>query len=159
MTTRQRKGVKPATQVSFSGRYKELMDGTLTYDDLDVEELARGRLRNKNGNFAGRPPRALPTEMVKAMRREFFKRGDAMFEDNYIMAIKTMVSIMKYSDDDAVRFRAAQYVVERIAGKTPEHVSISVDAPWQVLLSKILVPPEELDNIVDADVLDEDTPL
>jgi hypothetical protein len=139
-----------------SGRYKDLIEGTIPIESLDVEELARCQLKDKNGRFTGKPPSFLPASLVKRMRSEFFKRGDDLFTNAYVTAVQTMTRIMVDPKvDDAVRLKAAQYVVERVRGKTPEHVIVTgEDAPWQRILSRIVVGPEEIENIVDAEVVE-----
>jgi hypothetical protein len=145
-----------AVEVRISGRYKDLMDGTLSVEELDDEELARCQLKDKNGKFTGKPPTFLPRSLVLRMQREFFKRGDDLFAKSYVTAVKTMTDIMTDPMvDESVRLKAAQYVVERVRGKTPEHVVVSAeDAPWQKILTKIIVAAEEVGDVVDAEIVE-----
>lgn len=150
----------------FTGRYAALMDGTLELKDLDVEELARGQLKDKNGRFTGSPPKALPVAMIKKMQAEFFRRGDKLFEDSYVDAVTIIGRIMRSPRvDPAVRLKAATYIVERVRGKAPEVVVIAgEEKPWQKLLASIIVgTPDEVDGaleITDAEVVsDEDDSL
>lgn len=146
-----------AVDLRITGRYAMLLDGRLSVEELDDEELARCQLKDKNGKFTGRPPKALPAELVRRMKQEFFRRGDDIFEKGYVEAVETMLKIMRQSDDDAIRLKAAQYVVERVRGKTPDKVVVEGDqAAWAVIASKIFVDARSLENIVDAEVLEDD---
>lgn len=150
--------------VAVSGRYKDLMEGKIDVADLSPEELARGQLKDKNGRFTGRPPKFLPRDLVMRMRREFLARGDKAFEDSYLDAVNEMKRIMTSAKvDDAVRLKAAIYIVERVGGKTPEHIEMKVDAPWMGMLQRMIVPVAALeesaaDGIEDAEVVESDEP-
>jgi hypothetical protein len=143
-------------EVRISGRYKQLIDGEIDIETLDDEELARCQLKDKNGRFTGKPPTFLPRSLVLRMQREFFKRGDDLFAKSYVEAVKTMTRTMTDPMvDPAVQIKAAQYVIERVRGKTPDHVVVTGDdAPWQRILSRIIVGPDEISDIVDAEIVE-----
>lgn len=147
-----------ALELRISGRYKDLIDGTLDISTLDDEELARCQLKDKDGHFRGKPPTYLPRSLVLKMQREYFKRGDDLFAKSYVTAVESLVRTMTDPMvDDAVRLKAAIYVVERVRGKTPESVIITAeDAPWQRLLSKIIVGPDAIGDVVDAEIVEDD---
>jgi len=143
-----------------TGRYADLLTGKLSVESLDFEELARLQLKDKNGRFTGRPPRYLPADIVKRMRNEFFKRGDGMFAQNYERCIQVMVDLaVSPITEDATRFRAAQYVIERVRGKIPDRVEITADEKaWQTAMASVFVRRSEaIENgdIVDAEVVEE----
>lgn len=145
-------------ELRVTGRYVQLLKGELKVEDLDEEELARCQLKDRNGKFTGRPPKYLPRSIVMAMKKEFLERGDQLFSESYVDAVKTFGRIMRDPRvDPAVQLKAAQYVVERIAGKTPERIELTTDAPWQVMLEKIIVRHNDLDNVIEAEVVDEET--
>lgn len=152
-------------KVDVTGRYADLIAGRINIEDLSPEELARGQLKDRNGHFTGRPPKFLPRELVMRMRREFLARGDKAFEDSYLDAVMEMKRIMTSPKvDDAVRLKAAIYIVERVGGKTPEHIEMKVDAPWMGMLQRMIVPVAALegsadDDIEDAEVIEEPEPV
>lgn len=131
-------------------RYQAFVDGELTAADLDDDEVMRLQLRDKNGNFTGRPPGSLPREFVQAMREEQFKRFDAEMRDMVKDARATLKRLMSPTHmggpGDAAAFKAAQLVIERFAGKTPDNVninaSIKVNA-WDAIADEVLVDVEE----------------
>ena len=116
---------------------------------LTPEELVRGKLRDKNGTFTGRPPAWVPTEFHRACIRELMRRGKEMWQLNYLEAITAMTEIAAgkvKGASPADRLRAAQFVIERLEGKTPEIVLVGHDEPWQVLIDDIVaqVPDEQI---------------
>lgn len=116
-----------------SPRYDALIKGHLSAQDLDLEELQRGQLRDKNGNFTGRPPDWIPRHLHQAMIQELRHRMEQRFMEYAIPAIEEMVDIMKTGETrDIVRLQAATYIVERVMGKIPNQDKVSVEiAPWQ----------------------------
>lgn len=149
-----------SVELRITGRYADLLAGRLSVEDLDMEELARCQLKDKNGKFTGRPPKYLPADLVQRMKREFFKRGDAIFEESYVDAVNVMRDIAineKY--DEGVRLRAAQYIVERVRGKTPDILVVETEKPWQVAIQRMVVAASELPAAIeDAEVIEEDEP-
>jgi hypothetical protein len=152
-------------EFKVTGRYADLISGRLPVSALDPEELARCQLKDKNGHFTGVPPKYLPETLVKAMRREFFRRGDKLFEDSYVAAVEQMVKIMKDPKvKPDVQLKAAQYVVERVRGKTPDILIVEGEQqPWQLVLTRITtadVPAIESTAVIeDAVIVDEERPL
>lgn len=134
------------TYVRVTGRYAELLQGYIRVEDLTDEELARGQLRNKNGNFTGRQPKAIPSELVAAMRREWLSRAEntlraALMEHG----IGTLVELAKDKTiDPGVRLRAAEKIIERTMGKVPDRVHIAAEDPVEALFRSIMNDPEGL---------------
>lgn len=141
---------------------------------LTPEELVRGKLRDKNGGFVGRTPSWVPAEFHRACIRELMRRGKEMWQLNYLDAITAMTAIAKGEVKGATagdRLRAAQFVVERLEGKTPEIVLVGHDEPWQVVIDDIVaqVPDEQIaaakaarygqaglpQDVVDAEIVSE----
>ena len=118
--------IKHRERVQFTGRYKALIDGEISVEDLDVEELARGRLKDSGGKFRGRPPKFLPRQIVDAMKAEHYKRVNGILEESLCDMVKTMREIaLDPMIDPATRLKAAIYVYERFMGKTPDRVEVS----------------------------------
>ena len=94
--------------------------------ELDDEELARGYPRAEDGSFRGRPA-VIPTSLHQRIQRELFARAGQTLRENLLGVAETMTSIAQNVElDPAVRVRAAQWVFERIMGKTPD-VQITID--------------------------------
>lgn len=121
----------------------ELMNGQRSVEDMDDDELIQMRFKDKGGHFRGRPPKNIPRELAIAAQQELLKRGVKAMEENFLGAIGIMAHLMLNGEEESTRFKAAQYIYERVAGKTPDKVEINVDARWQVLLDSIIVPADE----------------
>lgn len=127
----------------MQGRYALFLNGKITVEDLDDEELSRGQLRALDGTFRGRPPRVVPSEMVQAMRREWLKRAEAKLRDALLeKGIGTLTELAGNENiDAAVRLRAAEKIIERTMGKVPDRVQLAAEDPVETLFRSILNDP------------------
>lgn len=112
-------------------------------ESLSPEELVRGRPKDKNGTFRGRPPEWVPRALHQACINELMKRGKRLWQENYLQAIETMTDIATGKGVGAKatpseRLKAAMFVVERMEGKIPEKLIVGNDQPWQLLLDDIV---------------------
>lgn len=126
----------------IKSRWEQLVDGELSVNDLDDEELAKGRCRDKDGGFGGRPPKMVPRELSDRMRSELLARGQSMFAEHFQTAIKVLAEIALDTSGDAKaadRRAAAQYLIERVAGKVPDKIEVRSQDPWQQIMDDILV--------------------
>lgn len=125
-----------------SPRLQALLDGRLKVSELDDEELARGYPRDKNGKFSGRPPTMVPRAMQDEMMKRLLGRGSEVFKEAYIDSMKTFATIAADPNADPnVRLKAAQYVIERLTGKTPEVIHVAAEDPVETLFKSILADP------------------
>lgn len=145
---------------------------------LTPEELVRGRLKDKNGGFSGRPPAWVPHEFHRACMRELMKRGKELWQVNYLAAIEAMTQVATGKVKGATvgdRVRAATFVIERLEGKVPEIVLVADESPWAMIIDDIVaqVPDEqiaaakrarnqligsELGDVIDAEIVEEPKP-
>jgi hypothetical protein len=111
----------------------------LSVEDLTTEELAKGRLMDKNGKFTGRPPKFLPRQLVDAMRAEHYRRVNSVLEESLSDMVKTMRAIaMDPEQEGATRLKAAIYVYERFMGKTPDRIQVTKQDKVDAVVNKIL---------------------
>lgn len=124
----------------LQGRYRDLYEGKIKIEDLDDEEVARGQLRCVDGTFKGRPPRALPADLVNAMKREWLSRAqDTLKQALLESGVGTLVKLSRDDRiDPGVRLRAANAIIERLMGKVPERVTLAAEDPIETLFRKIL---------------------
>jgi hypothetical protein len=107
---------------------------------MDDEELARGQFKDHGGKFRGRPPRVVPKDIHDKMVRELLQRGQRMFQESYLNAISVMENIaLDPRAEHKDRIKAAQYIIERLAGKVPERVVFESADPWQQIIDDIIV--------------------
>lgn len=177
LTERQRTVLKGKVRMSRAWvRMEKIMAETgMTMaefvEKLTVEELVKGRFKDKGGRFRGAAPKWVPREFQQACLRELMSRGQEMWMGSYLEAIKAMTQIAKGEGPigaiatPSERIKAATFVVERMEGKVPERLVVSSDQPWQTVLDGIVaeVPIEAIEagrtalaaaNVVEGEVVD-----
>lgn len=123
--------------INVSPRVAALLDGTLDVADLDEEELARGYPRAEDGSFRGRPT-VIPTSVHQRIQRELFQRAGEKLKTNLLAAVEAMTSIASDIDADPKdRIKAAQWVVERLMGKTPDVQVTMEEKRYEKLLEQM----------------------
>lgn len=175
LTERQKRRRRLCRTARSWGRMLKLLENTpMTMaefvEGLTDEELVRGKLRDTNGQFRGRNPTWVPREFHRACIRELMRRGQALWRKNYLEAIETLTEIAVDPEaDPRDRMKAAMYVIERIEGKVPEKVEVTIEEePWRAVIEEIVadVPDEaiararsgarEATEIIEAEVVSEE---
>ena len=108
---------------------------------LSPEELVRGQIKDKNGNFTGAPPTWVPRAFHRACVTELMRRGKALWQENYLEAIEAMTKIATgkvKGVKPADQLKAAAFVIERLEGKVPEKLMVQTDQPWLTVLDGIV---------------------
>lgn len=145
-------------------RQQQFDNGLIGVEDLDDEELRMGQCRNNTGAI---PKPVGKTTMVRRdlydeMVAEHEKRTDEKLRQQLDVMLETMIDI---ATDDTVepadRFKAAQYLFERVKGKTPDKVHVSVvKAPWEEMLGGVAKISREESlrrrGVIDAEVVAEE---
>ena len=88
------------------------------------------QLRNERGTFQGRPPVSLPREFVQAIRVEQQRRFQHWINTVVPEAQKAVMELVKSNKlqpGDATRLKAAQEILERYAGKTPDKIEVRAE--------------------------------
>lgn len=146
-----------AGYVRVNPRMAAILRGDLDVAELDDEELARGELRGKDGNFH-KGPQMVPREMYAKMMNELFKRANEQMKTSLVDAVKVLTAIATDPDADPKdAMKAAQWIVERVMGKTPESVIVKQDKPWQSLLINVTADnPQDYEAFVKEQAGSED---
>lgn len=145
-------------------RAVQLMEGLIDVSELDNEELARKRTRNRDGGFGGRRP-DFPEKILLAMEREYNARFVEGMRMLLAPAQETIKSLMQNADKDSVRLAAAQAVIDRVVGKVPDkqiidaHTTVhsSLDAEIKEKLAKLMEDADPTDIVDGVVVSDEAT--
>ena len=144
---RRREAAPKRPQAQITERALAFMHGDITVADLDDEELRRGRFRDSNGKFrtgtASKVPRAFHQELV----RRLLDRGGEKLRSNFFDAVDVIAEIMNDTENEpAVRLRAADLIMTRVAGKPVDRVEMKVEvAEWEATMKGIIrTPPPEL---------------
>lgn len=118
-------------------------EGTLNMDDWEVEELIRGYRKNRNGKW-GKPPAFIPTEVQQECVRRLVKHGRKNLEGAFVKATELLVELAQTADSEKVKLEAIKEVMDRVAGKTPDHLKIAAEAPYEAFLADSLEPMTEV---------------
>jgi len=120
---RPRKGTIPS-------RYEAFMNGEITIEDLDEEEIMRGQLRGKDGTFRGRPPTFIPREFAQALAAAQKELIASEMAALVMPAMRTLVEVMDKphpQPGDNAKVQAAKLVLERNLGKVPETLELKAE--------------------------------
>lgn len=144
-------------QEGDKSRWQRLLDGDITVQDLDDDELREMRTKSRLGDFTGRPPGALPAKIAHAMRAEWLARAQAGLETALPTAVAALAEIAgnpRVPVKD--RITAANLVVERGLGKVAEKVELTQHSadPWEDILQGVVTDDklERLKEVVDGQV-------
>lgn len=116
-------------------------------EGLDEEELASGRLKDKNGGFQGRPPTMVPREFHLACQRELERRFRELFNKDVIKVAQMYLQMAQSSAvKDETKAKMLQYCMERVFGGIPKDVTIRQEQPWEQMIVNVI--SEDGDNEV-----------
>jgi hypothetical protein len=155
-------------QAKVPRRYQDLIDGVISIEDLDDEEIMRGQLRNSDGTFRGPHPQAIPWSMHEALRNAMSKQ----MERKLAVALPQMVdSLIRIANNPRAgaeaRVKAISLAMDRALGKVVEKQEINQTTTmrWEEAASSgrifVDLDPEEPESsedsgdIVDADLVEE----
>lgn len=146
-------------------RYAGFMDGTLSVEDLDDEEIMRGQLKARDGTFKGSAPKSIPREFYTAIRIEQQKRFTEKLHPLVLDALTILQHVMKpdyrAQPGDAAKVKSATYIIDRFAGKTPENVQLKAEVfnKFENVAADILVDVDEERSIESSPTKEEDDDL
>jgi len=144
--------VKPRKRimVAVADRYQAFVAGELTVEDLDDDEIYRGQIRNKHGDFRGHPPKYVPREFAIAMQQEMAKRFSSQISalvPDAIAAIQRVMNKTHPQPGDGAVVTAAFKTLERFAGKVPETMNLKAEiTKWEKKVGEVIVDYEDDDT-------------
>lgn len=129
-------------------------------DDLsewDDDELIRGQRKDKNGRFQGRRPLVVPMIIHQELVKRRLSQAAVIMRDNLVDVTQTVVDIALGADsEDKDRLKAAEIIMNRMMGKAPERVEFKLAESKMEAAFKAMLVPDEDDDIVDAEVIEDD---
>lgn len=116
-----------------SARMQALMDGEISIEDLDDEEIFKGQIRADDGTFRGRKPDVIPRKFYDMATQELMRRWQQRVNSKLDPALKVLEEIMSNPKLPAdARYKSAVYLIERAAGKVPEKSEMKLEvAKWE----------------------------
>lgn len=136
-------GTRKSRRVEINTRYQEFVDGTLTIDDLDEEEIMRGQLRTIAGDFRGRPPAYVPQVFAKAIAERQRQMVYMELGRKVLKALQTLDEVMSRQHPqpgDNARVAAAKLVLEYNIGKVPDKVELKAEiSQWEKNIQDVII--------------------
>jgi hypothetical protein len=134
---------RPGSRVK-NDRWVAFLEGRLTIEEMDDEEIARAQFRSADGTFRGRPPKTVPRTFAQQVTRELLRRGESSVRRYFLASIQTLGEIATEGEKDSDRVRAANLLIERVAGKVPERVVVSEGVPeWEGAMDDLSAVEDE----------------
>lgn len=164
------------TEAEFNILYKPLAE-------WDPEELARGRPRNKRGDFRGMPPKWITREMHEAIMNRFNAVVNTEMRAHTVSALQVVHRVMNDDTTDnrgkslvapGTKLDAAKFLIEHQVGKPTQRVETDISVKLQGLLAHATVGPGSMqppdqplsisqyakafadDSVIDAEEIDDD---
>jgi hypothetical protein len=150
----------------YNSKLARLLSNDLKMADLENDELMYGVPKCDDGYFsvkAAWQAHNLPRAAMKRIQKEIYTRAEKKMQGALLGAIDTITDLATapYAEDK-IRFEAAKYVYERLAGKTPDVVVHSQDKPWEVVYDRIARGPRpsrtaiEDGNTLEAEIVEDE---
>lgn len=152
-----RKQIRARARRRMSRASKIMSDEEFDYmfkpvEEWDLEELARGRPRNMQGNFRGAKPQWI-TRDVHERSMDLFRKAVKM-EMNAAAptAINIIYAMLENEEVDdkgkpvvpwATKFQAATFLLEHIVGKPTQRVENDLSVKLQAILGVVMANPAE----------------
>lgn len=118
--------------------------------DWDVEELARGRVRDVNGGFRGRPTPVIHRAVHERMMEQFKTLIRKEMNIQATSALVVVQSILNNQDHDekgkpvvapSVKLQAAQWLIEHVMGKAVQPRTDDISVKLEGILGQVMVQP------------------
>lgn len=105
-----------------------------TIDKWDLEELARGRPRNKRGSFSGPIPKWIGPAIALEAKRRLVQETYGVLSQHIDQAVKVMGQLLVSEEVDPItgrpivdaktKFAAAAFIIEHFIGKPKQYVEM-----------------------------------
>jgi hypothetical protein len=133
------------SETEFEALYKPI-------EEWDLEELARGRPRNVDGDFRGRKPNWITREVHERAMEQFQLAIKTEMSTHSITALDTLRYILENEEHDdrgkplvpaAAKLQASTFLLEHVVGKPKQHVQQDISVKLQGILGAVMVNPNE----------------
>lgn len=122
-------------------------------EEWDDEELARGRPRNPDGSFRGKPPEWVSREVHEEAIKRFVDYAQAETRAVVPDAIALVKNLLLTDEQDkrgrplvpaGVQLDAAKWLIEHVIGKPTQRKEVDINVRLSGLLGNVMVNPEDL---------------
>lgn len=133
-------------------------------EEWDLEELARGQIRNKSGNFQGTRATWITPAIQKEAKRRLVEDVYGKLAGQLGLAIQTMANLMMSDEvdekgkrivDSRTKFAAAAFIIEHLVGKPKALVEITgVEEAQNAIAAAIVLDdgqPQDNHQVIDGE--------
>lgn len=119
-------------------------------EEWDLEELAKGRPKDKNGKFTGRAPSWITRDMHEKSIDMFKDLVRQDMRSHAVVALNVIKDMLENDDEDArgkplvpsgVKADLAKFLIEHLVGKPTQPVQADINVKLQGILGAVLVQP------------------
>lgn len=124
----------------------DILIGREDLSKWDMEELRRGRKRDKNGGWQGRDP----VIVAKAVHDELVKRtlsqAEELMRSNLEAAVKMLTELAVADNvEPKDRLKAIDMIMNRVMGREPQRLEVQAEGKFEAALAHSIVSlPDEL---------------
>lgn len=154
ISSKQKKQIRQRARRKMKLAEDEL---ALLYEDRpisewDMEELARGRPRAKDGTFKGRTPKFLDRAIHEQIVRRFEEIVREEMNGHTVEALKVIGEILADDETDdkgrprvaaGTKLQAAQFLIEHVVGKPKQRMETDISVKLQGILGHAMVNPNQ----------------
>lgn len=148
---RQRRAAKRSRKNRMSELEFEILYKPI--EEWDLEELARGRPRNIDGNFRGRKPGWITREVHEKAMEMFVELTKSDMAALAPTALTSLRWVLESEEVDmktgkpivpaAAKNQAAMFLLEHVVGKPKQQVQQDISVKLQGILGAVMVNPNE----------------
>lgn len=133
------------SEAEFEALYKPI-------EEWDLEELARGRPRNVDGDFRGRKPGWINREVHERAMEMFVEVTRSEMGALTPQALDSLRWVMNSDETDdrgkpvvpaSAKNQAAMFLLEHVVGKPKQHMQSDISVKLQGILGSVMVNPNE----------------
>ena len=135
----------PMSEQEFEALYKPI-------EEWDMQELARGRPRNVDGNFRGRKPGWITREVHERSMELFVELTKSEMGALAPQALDSLRWVLTSDEVDergkpivpaAAKNQASMFLLEHVVDKPKQHVQQDISVKLQGILGAVMVNPNE----------------
>lgn len=134
-----------------------LLRGDEDVRQWDDEELERGRRRDKNGAWSGRPPAIVPKVIHDELVRRKLSKGYELLADNIAAAVQVLADVATDETvDPGVRVKAASAILDRAMPRQQNTThTLREPQPWEHALATSIRSMRAVEEAIDTTARDD----
>lgn len=120
--------------------------------DWDLEELAKGRPRNKHGTFSGPKPKWINAAVHEEAMERYTAAVKSEMNATTVDALEVLKSLINNNEYDekgkpvvpaSTKLDAAKFLIEHVVGKPKQRIEADVSVKLQGILGQVMVNPAQ----------------